>query len=139
MERARGGGARRPRVCLSMCNITKTFTTRSCPPLCCYCSQNTTFTWYSTRKSSDSLSPCAIALRSFPPTCILVTVNEARSYFASTVHQRLNTTPQIKLQRGDVFASWRPLHRPSASDPMTRELPMQPLFFPMGPDLRDTL
>jgi hypothetical protein len=43
------------------------------------------FTSYSTRKDwvvSHVLSPCGLPL---PPTCLLVTVNEARSYFVPTV------------------------------------------------------
>jgi hypothetical protein len=80
------GGARWPRVCLSMYSITENI----------YCSQLSSvarllqpernfFTSYSTRKGLGSLSLCAIALRSSPLTCLLVTVNEARRYFASTV------------------------------------------------------
>jgi hypothetical protein len=44
------------------------------------------FKSYSTRKdwvlSPNGLSPCGLPL---PPTCLLVTANEARSYFASTL------------------------------------------------------
>jgi hypothetical protein len=45
------------------------------------------FTSYNTRKGLGSRSLCAISScgLSLPPTCLLVTVNEARSYFASTV------------------------------------------------------
>jgi hypothetical protein len=85
MERVRGE-ARLSTVCLSMYSITENI----------YCSQLSSvaiflqpepncFTSYSTRKdwvlSSNVLSPCGLPL---PPTCLLVTANEARSYFAST-------------------------------------------------------
>jgi hypothetical protein len=43
------------------------------------------FTSYNTKKGLGSLSLCAIALLSSPPTCLLVTVNEARSYVASAI------------------------------------------------------
>jgi hypothetical protein len=44
------------------------------------------FTSYNTRKGLCSLSLCAVVLQSsLPPTCLLVTVNEARSYFSSTI------------------------------------------------------
>jgi hypothetical protein len=38
------------------------------------------FTWYNTMKGLCSLSLYAIVLRSPSPTCILLTVNKARSY-----------------------------------------------------------
>jgi hypothetical protein len=60
----------------------------SCPPLRYFCSLNlTVFTTYSTREdwvlSPNVLSPCGLSL---PPTCLLVTANEAGSYFSSTVY-----------------------------------------------------
>jgi hypothetical protein len=48
------------------------------------------FTSYNTRKGLGSLSLSAIVSRSSPPsTRLLVTVNEARSYFGSTKHKWL--------------------------------------------------
>jgi hypothetical protein len=48
------------------------------------------FTSHSTRKGLCSLSLCAIVLRSpLPPTCLLPAVNEARSYFATTIASAL--------------------------------------------------
>jgi hypothetical protein len=51
------------------------------------------FTSYSTREDwvlyPNVLSPCGLPL---PPTCLLVTVNEARSYFASTIQPDLLIT-----------------------------------------------
>jgi hypothetical protein len=41
--------------------------------------------------SPSVLSSCGLPL---PPTCLLVTVNEARSYFASTVHRVKVENPQ---------------------------------------------
>jgi hypothetical protein len=54
---------------------------------------------------------------------------------------RLQVTPQIKIQRGEIGARRRPLHRPSTSYPMTRELPVQQLSYAdaMVPDLSDIL
>jgi hypothetical protein len=65
----------------------KTFTTHSCPPLRHFCSLNL----FSHRilQGSDwdlsphMLSPCGLTLS---PTCLLVTVNESRSYFVSNIH-----------------------------------------------------
>jgi hypothetical protein len=51
-------------------------------PNCC--------TSYSTRKGLGSLSLSAIVLRSPTPTCLVLTLKEARSYFASTIHAILN-------------------------------------------------
>jgi hypothetical protein len=63
------------------------------------------------------------------------------------VHQHLEVTSQIKIQRDEIGAPRRPLHRPSTAHPMTRELPVQPLsyedavslFHPNVLDLWDTL
>jgi hypothetical protein len=80
-------GARLSTVCLSMYSVTENI----------YCSQLSSvvillqpepncFTSYNTRKdwvlSPNVLSPCGNPL---PLTCLLVTVNELRSYFAPTI------------------------------------------------------
>jgi hypothetical protein len=79
------GEARRPRVCLSMYSITENI----------YCSQLSValllqpepncFTSYSTRKGLCSLSLCAIALRSPPPSHVS-TCNGQRSSQLFSVH-----------------------------------------------------
>jgi hypothetical protein len=87
MERATGG-ARLPTVCLSMYSITENIYYSQLPSVALLLQpeHNTT---YSTRKdwvlSTHVLLPCGLPL---PPTCLLVTVNEARSYFASTIISR---------------------------------------------------
>jgi hypothetical protein len=88
------GGARLSTVCLSMYSITENI----------YCSQLSSvaillqpepnyFTSYNTRKGLCSLSLGAIVLRSLPPTCLLVTVNEARQLFC--VHRTADVSPRI--------------------------------------------
>jgi hypothetical protein len=44
-----------------------------------------------------------------------------------SVHQRLQMTPTDKIPEGEIGASRQPLHRPSTSYPVIRELPVQPL------------
>jgi hypothetical protein len=74
----------------------KTFTTHSCPPLRYFFSLNVTLShrivlgkdWV---LSPYVLSPCSLPL---PPTCLLVTVNEARSYFASSIRDYTLQNPR---------------------------------------------
>jgi hypothetical protein len=83
------GEARQRRVCLSMYSITENiyYSQLSSVALLLQPERNC-FTSFNTRKGLSYLSLCAIVLRSFlPPTCLLVTVNEARSYFASNILQ----------------------------------------------------
>jgi hypothetical protein len=90
MERGEGG-ARWPTVCLSMYSITENiyYSQLSSVAILLQPEPNC-FTSYSTSKGLCSLALCAIVLQSppLPPTCLLVTVNEARSYFASTTARR---------------------------------------------------
>jgi hypothetical protein len=93
-------GARWPTVCLSMYSITENI----------YCSQLSSvaillqpepncFTSYNTRKALCSLSLCDVVLRSPPPTCLLQTVNEARSYFAFTIHGAISHKVNLHTRR----------------------------------------
>jgi hypothetical protein len=80
-------GARWPTVCLSMYSITENITTYSCPPLRYFCSLNLNVSHRIIQGKNCVLSPsvlssCGLPL---PPTCLLLTANEARSYFASTI------------------------------------------------------
>jgi hypothetical protein len=63
------------------------------------------FTSYNTRKGLCSLS-CAIVLRSpLPPTCLLLTANEAHSYFASTIRLWTAATKEsIVYSPGHIWA-----------------------------------
>jgi hypothetical protein len=57
------------------------------------------------------------------------------------VYQCLQVTPQIKIQLGEIEVPGQQLHRPSTSYPVTRKLPVQPLFYAgtaMVLDLWDT-
>jgi hypothetical protein len=78
MERARGE-ARWRRVCLSMYSITENiyYTQLSSVAILLQPDRNC-FTSYNTRKGLGSLSLCAIALRSFPPSHVS-TCNSQRS------------------------------------------------------------
>jgi hypothetical protein len=80
------GGARWSTVCLSMYSITENI----------YCSQLSSvaillqpepncFTTYNTRKGLCSPSVLSSFGLPLPPTCLILTVSEARSYFASTI------------------------------------------------------
>jgi hypothetical protein len=83
----------------------KTFTTHSCPPSRCFCSLNL----FSHRIiqgedwvfSPHMLSTCGLPL---PPTCLLLTVNETRSYFASTI--TFTATLFNKLFSANSRVSW---------------------------------
>jgi hypothetical protein len=60
----------------------KTFSTHSCPSMRYFCSLNLTVAHRIIQRKDWVLSPyvlssCGLPL---PPTCLLVTVNEARSY-----------------------------------------------------------
>jgi hypothetical protein len=64
-----------------------------------FCSLNlSVFTSYSTKidlgLSPNVLSPCCLLL---PPTCLLVTANEARSYLASTIARNELAAPILCL------------------------------------------
>jgi hypothetical protein len=79
------GGARLSTVCLSMYSITENIYYSQLSSVAILLQPETVFTSYNTKDwvlSAYVLSPCGLAL---PSTCLLVTVNEARSYFASTV------------------------------------------------------
>jgi hypothetical protein len=67
MERARGE-ARRPTVCLSMYSITENIYYSQLSVAILLHPEPNCFTSYSTRKGLGSLSLCAIALRSSPPS-----------------------------------------------------------------------
>jgi hypothetical protein len=69
------------------------------------------FTSYNTRKGLGSLSPyvlssCGLPL---PPTCLLVTVNGAISYFASTIHRVCEQDAEQNegLEVEEVTRQWR--------------------------------
>jgi hypothetical protein len=71
---------------LSMYSITENIYYSQLSSVAILLQPETVFTSYSTRKywvfCPYVLSPCGLPL---PPTCLLVTANEARSYFASTI------------------------------------------------------
>jgi hypothetical protein len=76
----------------------KTFTTHSCPPLRSFGSLNVTVSHRIIQGKDWVLSPyvlstCGLPL---PPTCLLVTVSEARSYFASTVCRLICRTCTVR-------------------------------------------
>jgi hypothetical protein len=81
------GEARWPTVCLSMYSITENIYCSQLSSVRYFCSLNLTVShriiqgkdWV---LSPYVLSPCGLPL---PPSCLLVTVNEARSYFAYTI------------------------------------------------------
>jgi hypothetical protein len=81
------GEARWSTVCLSMYSITENIYYSQLSSVAILLQPETNcFTSYNTRKGLCSLSfvlsSCGLPL---PPTCLLLTVNEARSYFASTI------------------------------------------------------
>jgi hypothetical protein len=80
------GRARCPTVSLSMHSITENiyYSQLSSVAILLQPERNC-FTSCNTSKGLCFLSVCAIVLRSLPPTCLLLTVNEDRCYFASTV------------------------------------------------------
>jgi hypothetical protein len=102
MERARG--KHDGEVCLSTYSITeniKTLTAHNCPPLRYFCSLNVTVShcilkWNYFDLSPHVLSPCSLPL---PPTCLLATVNEARSYFAPTIRRGFDESLRLQLFR----------------------------------------
>jgi hypothetical protein len=65
----------------------KTFTTHSCPPLRYFCSLNVTVSHRLIQANDCVFSPSLLSSFGLPLplTCLLLTVSEARSYFASTV------------------------------------------------------
>jgi hypothetical protein len=75
------------KVCLSMYNITENIYYSQLSSVAILQQPEPVFTSYSTRKdwvlSPNVLSPFGLPL---PPTCLLLTANEARSYFSSTIH-----------------------------------------------------
>jgi hypothetical protein len=90
MERARR--ERDGEVCLSMYSRTENIYYSQLSSVAILLqTEPTCFTSYNTRKdwvlSPNVLSSCGLPL---PPTCLLVTVNEARSYFASTLRLIFN-------------------------------------------------
>jgi hypothetical protein len=73
---------------LSMYSITENIYYSQLSSVALFLQPEPVFISYSTSKGLGSLSSCDIALRSsLPPTCLLVTVNEARSCFASTIQE----------------------------------------------------
>jgi hypothetical protein len=82
------GGAWWPTVCLSMYSITENiyYSQLSSVAILLQPDPNC-FTSYNTRKGLGSLSPNVLSSCGLPdpPTCLLLSVNEARSYFASTI------------------------------------------------------
>jgi hypothetical protein len=83
-------GAQCPTVCLSMYSITENiyYSQLSSVAILLQPEPNC-FTSYNTRKALCSLpllSSCGLPL---PPTCLLLTANEARRYFASTISKML--------------------------------------------------
>jgi hypothetical protein len=82
------GEARRRRVCLSMYSINENiyYSQLSSVALLLQPERNCLHCIIQGKDwvlSPYVLSSCGLSL---PPTCLLVTVNEARSYFASTIH-----------------------------------------------------
>jgi hypothetical protein len=78
-------GARLSTVCLSMYSITENIYYLQLSSVAILLQPEPVFTSYSTREGLGSphvLSPCGLPL---PSTCLRVTVNEARNYFASTI------------------------------------------------------
>jgi hypothetical protein len=86
------GGSRWPTVSLSMYSITENIYYSQLSSVAILLQPEPVFTSYSTRKdwvlSPNELSPCGLPL---PPTCLLVTANEARSYFESTIGGQIHT------------------------------------------------
>jgi hypothetical protein len=85
-ERARGSAIVNS---LSMYSITENIYYSQLSSVAILPQPELVFTSYSTRKDwvlyPNVLSPCGLTLT---PTCLLITVNEARSYFASTIQFR---------------------------------------------------
>jgi hypothetical protein len=82
-------GARLSTVCLSMYSVTENiyYSQLSSVAILLQAEPNC-FTSHNTRKGLCFLSLCAVVFRPpLPPTCLLLTVSEARSYFASTINQ----------------------------------------------------
>jgi hypothetical protein len=96
------GGARRRRVCLSMYSITENIYYSQLSSVAILLQPEPASHRIIPGKdwvlSPYVLSSCGLSL---PPTCLLLTVNEARSYFASTVpirHYRQCLGPTKKLK-----------------------------------------
>jgi hypothetical protein len=79
------GGARLSTVCL------KTFTTHSCPPLRFFCSLNLNVSHCIIQGNDYVFSPSVLSSFGLPlpSTCLVLTVSEARSYFASAIHSKV--------------------------------------------------
>jgi hypothetical protein len=74
-------------VCLSMYSITENIYCSQLSSLRYFCSLNPTVSHRIIQGKDCVLSLCAILVRSpLPPTCLVLTVSEARSYFASTIN-----------------------------------------------------
>jgi hypothetical protein len=80
------GGAQCPTVCLSMYSITENIYYSQLSSVAILLQpEPKCFTSYNTRKGLRSLSVLSSCGLPLPPTCLLLTANEARSYFASTI------------------------------------------------------
>jgi hypothetical protein len=102
------GEALWPIVCLSVYSITENIYYSQLSCVAILLKLEPVFTSCSTRKywalSPNVLSPCGLPL---PPTCLLITANEARSYFAYTI---LHGDCCTCLSRVRVLWQW--LHPP---------------------------
>jgi hypothetical protein len=97
MERARG--ARCPTVCLSMYSITENiyYSQLSSVPILL---QPETVSHRIVQGKTGVLSPYVLSScgLSLPPTCLLLMVNEARSYFASSILSHPSRTRKMFVQ-----------------------------------------
>jgi hypothetical protein len=120
MERARGSAMTNS---LSMYSITENIYYSQLSSVAILLQPEHVFTSYSTRKDvvlcPNMLSPCGL-----PPTCLLVTVNEARSYIASTVHDNMRfcRSPYAPVERARIILAIRSVRQPSIVNTSERAL-----------------
>jgi hypothetical protein len=119
------GGARWPTVCLSMYSITENIYYSQLSSVTLLLQPERNFSHRIIQVKDWVLSPymlssCCLLL---PPTCLLVTVNEARSYFAFTIADPKNTELWQLIRRAgnchELFHKDKPNNRRLAASMVT--------------------